>query len=90
MKSIPEGYIYMRCDQYSPEEFKKLFTDKDGSVDEDCCLYMLNNPKATYNTDDQIAVYGMHSERSVGSIIARTGKCTTKRYDFQLSDRRGY
>ena len=88
MKTVPEGYTYIRCDQYSHDEFKKRYTDNKGNLDEDCYWYMTMHPKAVYDTDDVIAIHNMHRERMVGSLIARTGKCTTKRYDFQLSDRR--
>ena len=82
MRAIPEGYTYVRCDQYTPEEFIRMYTNDKGEISEYCLEYMRDNPKDIYNTDDQIAIRMNARERDVGSIIAFTGKNTTKRYHY--------
>lgn len=83
MKPIPEGYTYIRCDQYSAEEFIKRHTDRSGVMTEICHRYVLDNPKPFYNTDDDIALMQLHDEHVVGSMYSLTGKRTTKRYHYE-------
>lgn len=82
MLNIPEGYTYIRCDQYTPEEFKQQYTNDKGHVSLNCIEYMLRNPKNIYNTDDMIAIHNMSLEHEVGSMLHLTGKNTTKRYRY--------
>lgn len=81
--SIPEGYTYIRCDQYTPEEFRQMYTNQKGHVSATAKEYMMMHPKDLYNTDDEIAIRELRRSREVGSMYADTGKHTTKRYRYE-------
>lgn len=83
MKDIPEGYTYMRCDQYTAEEFIKNYSNK--AAKEIVREYTQEHPKEFYNTDDEIAVHQMMKERSVVSLKETHGRPYTKRYKYPES-----
>lgn len=80
--AIPEGYTYIRCDQYAPERFIKIYTDDDGIVSPHCMEYMKNNVKRVYDTSDIIAIREMAKEHEVGSLMHCYGRNTTKAYHY--------
>lgn len=79
-KPVPEGWIYKRCDIFTPEEFKEMYTDDKGNVSQNCLDYMRDNKKEHYTVSDKIAIREMVMQREVGSMHERTGRYTTKRY----------
>jgi len=82
MRNIPEGYTYKRCDQYTKEEFLKLYINPGcKNPSKDALKYVTENPKEVYNTDDIIAVHQL--KNPVGSLQGGT----TKRYG-RLDDAR--
>lgn len=84
--SIPEGYTYKRCDQYTPEEFLERYTDDNGKVSQYYLEYVAANPKDVYTAKDVIEIREMAKVRQVGSLMDSGGRSTvwgvtTKRYD---------
>ena len=80
---IPDGYTYKRCDIYTPDEFRARLSGR--WIEADAERYIAENPKPTYNIDDEIAVRHMRDERLVGrrdKMHGCTNGCTTKRYKF--------
>lgn len=80
MPAIPEGYTYKRCDQYNKEEFLGMF--QSGGMRKIVSEYIRNNPKETYNTDDEIAVRQIHDGMVVNSMNDVEHRKTTKRYNY--------
>lgn len=78
MNDIPEGYKYIRCDQYSPEAFLELYRSKE--MRKVCQEYIQAHPKEIYTTDDQIAIHGLVRDRRANSLQLGFGRTTTKRY----------
>ena len=81
-RPIPEGYKFIRCDHYTPSQFKIIYMNSDGVISHNCLEYMKNNPKKIYTTDDRIAIHEMSRSREVNSIP----RGTTKRYLYYGSD----
>lgn len=80
MAVIPEGYTYVRCDLYSPDEFIELFPN---ALSQSIAIeYVKNNPKEQYNTDDTIAVYNEIDSRRVPGLIHGQHRSTTKRTHY--------
>lgn len=78
MLDIPEGYTYVRCDQYKAEDFAKMY--RKGYMRDACLEYMKEHPKDIYNTDDEIAIHQiLEQRRKVGMYEARHRR-TTKIY----------
>lgn len=78
-----EGYTYQRCDRYTVEEFKTIFTQKGCKVPSRNCLeYIAQNPKKIYNTDDEIAV--IHMTNPVGRLPRGTTKCYERKDDSRM------
>lgn len=80
MNGIPEGYTYKRCDQYNKEEFLGMFQSE--GMRRIVSEYIRNNPKDTYNTDDEIAVHQIHDGIVVNSMNDVEHRKTTKRYHY--------
>lgn len=80
MASIPEGYTYKRCDQYSADEFLGMF--QSNCMREIVVAYIKDNPKDIYNTDDEIAVHQIHDGLVVNSMKDVEHRVTTKRYHY--------
>ena len=80
--AIPEGYTYIRCDQYSPKQFVQIYTNDDGDVDPYCAEYVNQNKKDVYTISDRIAIREMKMANAVGSMLSITGRFTTKRYKY--------
>jgi len=81
MNDIPEGYTYKRCDQYSKEEFLGMFQSE--GMRRIVSEYIKNNPKDTYNTDDEIAVHQIHDGLVVKSLNNVVHRNTTKQYHHE-------
>ena len=80
MATIPEGYTYIRCDQYSADEFLAMFQSI--GMREIVAAYIKDNPKDIYNTDDEIAVHQIHDGLVVNSMYNVEHRDTTKRYHY--------
>ena len=81
-KPIPEGWTYKRCDIFTPEEFKEMYTNDKGNVSQDCLDYMRDNKKEHYTVSDKIAIREIAMQHEVGSMREITGRRTTKRYKY--------
>jgi len=81
-RPIPEGYTYIRCDHYSPAQFRQHYTDENGNVSIHCLEYMEAYPKDIYTISDKIAIREMAKQHQVGSMHDITGHNTTKRYAY--------
>ena len=80
MNNIPEGYTYQRCDQYTKEEFLKMFTRPGCKNPSDGVLkYVEDHPKKFYNTDDTIEIH--HLSNPVNSLPGGTTKKYWYPYD---------
>ena len=72
-ESVPEGYTFERCDQYSAEGLIDSFGS--GRMQELAREYVAANPKEVYNTDDEIAIRQM-----LNPVGCMGNGRTTKRY----------
>lgn len=80
-RPIPEGWTYIRCDEYTLAQFKTMYTDSNGNLNPLCAEYIKNNPKKIYTTNDRIAIHEIDRERRITAIPRHT----TKRYAFRDS-----
>lgn len=81
-RPIPEGWTYIRCDHYSPAQFRQHYTDENGNTSIHCLEYMEANPKDIYTNSDKIAIREIAKQHEVGSMHDITGHNTTKRYAY--------
>lgn len=88
-KPIPEGWTYKRCDIFTPEEFKEMYTNDDGEVSRNYQEYIKNNKKEYYTVNDKIAIREMAMQHEVNSMYEISGRRTTKRYKYNCGEGRG-
>ena len=52
-QTIPEGYKYIDCNQYTPEEFIRACSPAiKGCINQNAVDYVRDNPRAAYDTED--------------------------------------
>ena len=81
MTDIPDGYSYIRCDRYKPEDFTKMY--REGYMRDVCEEYVRKHPKEWYDTNDEIAIHTILESRRVNRLLRHT----TKRYQSDLGNR---